>query len=57
MSEFVPFIMIGGLVLVYVLSYALNKKTPIPEECRDIFKEAACTTCNNFSCSHHGGEE
>ncbi len=52
-----PYIMIGALVLVYILSYALNKKTPIPEECKDIFMEASCTSCNNFSCSHSGGPE
>ena len=57
MQEAVPFIMIGALVLVYVLSYALNKKTPIPEECKDLFNDAACTSCHNFSCSHHGSEE
>ena len=57
MSELVPFIMIGSLVLVYILSYVLNKKTPIPEECRDLFDEATCTSCHNFSCSHHEDEE
>lgn len=57
MKEMIPFLMIGSLVLVYVLSYALNKRTPIPEECKDIFEDAACNSCNNFSCSHSGGEE
>ncbi len=57
MSEAVPFLMIGSLVLVYVLSYALNKKTPVPEECLDDIDTAACTSCNNFSCGHHGGNE
>jgi hypothetical protein len=57
MGNAVPFIMIGSLVLVYVLSYALNKKTPVPEECKDLFDDVACTSCNNFTCGHHGGEE
>jgi hypothetical protein len=57
MGAFAPYIMIGSLVAVYVLSYALNKKTPIPEECLTDAEKAACTSCHNFSCSHHGGEE
>lgn len=57
MSEFVPYIMIASLVAVYILTYALNKKTPIPEECREAFDDATCTSCHNFSCSHHQDEE
>lgn len=57
MNEIIPFLMIGGLVLVYVLSYALNKKTPVPEECKDLFNDASCKACNNFTCGHHGGAE
>jgi len=57
MSEFVPYIMIGGLVTVYILTYMLNKKTPIPEECRDLINDASCTSCHNFSCSHHQDDE
>ena len=55
-SDFVPYIMLGGLVAVYILSYALNKKTPVPEECIIAFDEATCGSCHNFSCSHHGSE-
>ena len=54
MREFIPYIMIGSLVFVYVLSYALNKRTPVPEECKVAIDEATCTSCHNFSCSHHG---
>lgn len=54
MGELTPYIMIGTLILVYVLSYVLNKKTPIPEECKIAFDEATCNGCHNFSCSHHG---
>lgn len=52
-QELIPFIMIGSLVLVYVLSYMLNKRTPIPEECKDLISEASCKSCSNFACSHH----
>ena len=56
MKELLPYIMLGGLVAVYILSYVLNKKTPIPEECKVAFDEATCTSCHNFSCSHKGDE-
>lgn len=57
MKEFIPFIMIGSLVLVYVLSYALNKKTPVPDNCIDLIDDASCKSCSNFTCGHHGGNE
>jgi|LGOV01.1.fsa_nt_gb hypothetical protein len=57
MSDFIPYIMIAGLVFVYVLTYVLNKKTPVPEACLDIIDDATCTSCHNFSCSHHGDAE
>jgi len=43
---------IGGLVLVYVGSYILNKRTPVPEECLLDIDEANCNVCHNFSCSY-----
>jgi hypothetical protein len=47
-------IVVASLIVVYILTYYLNKKTPIPEECRDIFNEASCNGCSNFTCSHKG---
>ncbi|MEC9484532.1 MAG: hypothetical protein UMR38_01490 [Candidatus Izemoplasma sp.] len=49
-----PYIMIGSLVLVYILSYALNKKVPVPQASLDKIDEATCKSCHNFSCSHRG---
>jgi len=49
-----PYIMMASLVLVYVLSYVLNKKTPVPEECLSEIDKATCNSCHNFACSHHG---
>ena len=57
MEPLVPYIMIGSLVLVYVLTYTLNKRTPVPDECKDVMKEAACNSCKNFACSHRVGTE
>ncbi len=57
MKDFVPYIMIASLVVVYMLAYLLNKKTPIPEECKIELDEETCTACHNFSCTHHGDVE
>ncbi len=48
----IPIVVIGGLVLVYIGTYYLNKKTPIPDECKDVVDEATCTACHNFTCSY-----
>jgi hypothetical protein len=50
----VPVAVIGGLVLIYIGTYLLNKRTPIPEECREIVDKASCTSCHNFACSLKG---
>lgn len=46
-----PIIVISGMVLVYVGSYVLNKKTPVPEECLEILDKTKCSGCHNFACS------
>lgn len=43
-----------GLVLVYIGTYVLNKRTPVPEDCQDLFDKATCNACANFTCSHKG---
>lgn len=43
-----------GLVLVYIGTYILNKRTPVPEECQDLFDKTTCNACANFTCSHKG---
>jgi len=56
MTEFVPVFVIGGLMLLYVGSYVLNKRTEIPKDCLTEAELASCNACNNFSCSHSGGD-
>ncbi len=48
----VPMLVIGGLVTVYILSYVLNKRTPVPEECIQIVDETKCGSCHSFTCSY-----
>lgn len=53
-SNPIGIIVVIGLVVVYMGTYLLNKKTPVPEECREIFENTSCKACNNFTCSHKG---
>ena len=41
------------LVILFFVGYILNKKTPIPEECKDLIDEEKCTGCSNKLCSHY----
>jgi len=50
----IPTIVIGGLVFVYILSYVLNKKTPVPEECLEAVDQTKCESCHSFTCSYKG---
>ena len=44
---------IGLLLVLFFLGYILNKKTPIPEECKDLIDEEKCIGCSNKLCSHY----
>lgn len=46
-----PVVVIGGMVLIYFVTYILNKKTPIPEECLELLDKEKCGGCHNFACS------
>ena len=45
-------VLISSLVAIYIASYVLNKKTPIPEECLDLLDEATCSACSITTCSN-----
>lgn len=45
-------VLIGSLVTIYIASYVMNKKTPVPEECLQDLDEATCTACNISTCSN-----
>lgn len=53
-NEYIGWFLVGGLVLVYIVIYYLNKITPVPEECLEDIDKAACNSCKNFACSHKG---
>jgi len=52
----VPIIVIGSLVIIYILSYALNKKTLVPEECLVTIDNTKCESCHSFTCAYKGKE-
>lgn len=53
-SNPVGIIVVASLIFVYIGTYVLNKRTPIPEDCQEIFDNVSCTACSNFTCSHKG---
>jgi hypothetical protein len=52
----VPIIVIGALVSMYIITYVLNKRTPIPEECLTAVDETKCESCHSFTCTYKGKE-
>ena len=43
---------IALLVAIFFITFFLNKKTPIPKECRDLrIGEEGCSSCKNYGCS------
>lgn len=40
------------VIAIFIVSYVLNKKTPIPEGCEDlVIDDENCMKCNNVDCS------
>ena len=54
----IAIIVLALLIGVFFTTYILNKKTPIPEECKDLKIEASkCAACKNEMCSLRKKEE
>lgn len=56
MSGFIPVIVLGGMILIFIGTYVLNKRTPAPKMADGIDK-TACSACTIVTCGHHGGDE
>lgn len=41
------------LVALFFIGYILNKKTPVPDECKEMIDEEKCSGCANKLCSHY----
>ncbi len=53
--ELVPILVVGGLVVIFLASYVLNKRTAAPISVLSAEQLESCQACNNVSCGHHGG--
>lgn len=54
LSQYSGVFIVGGLIILYITTYTLNKRTPVPEDCLSDAEKVACKSCNNFACSHKG---
>lgn len=44
------------LVIIFFLTYVLNKKTPVPKGCENLkITDENCSACNNTSCQIKNG--
>ena len=39
------------LVIVFFVTYVLNKKTPVPKGCENLIDAEKCASCANTSCN------
>lgn len=42
---------IAIIIIVYVLTYAINEKTKAPEGCEELTASEACSTCSVGGCA------
>ncbi|MGM0436377.1 MAG: hypothetical protein ACQEQA_04930 [Bacillota bacterium] len=42
---------IAAIIVLYITTFAMNKSTPIPEDCLELIDEVSCDACNNYSCT------
>lgn len=48
-------VIIGVLILLFIVGFLLNRKTPKPEGCEDL--EAECSTCPVKTCLKNTSEK
>lgn len=47
-------VIIVALVILFVVSYVLNKRTPVPEGCENLkISDEFCLNCTNAECKIH----
>ena len=43
-----------ALLIIFVVSFLLYRRTPVPKGCEDIkISEENCSACNNKECEHY----
>lgn len=51
MEIIIAVVLISLVVVIYVISYAVNEKTSVPEGCEDLTDLSSCSTCTQGGCS------
>ena len=51
----VAVIIFVALTVIFIVSYRMNKKVPIPEGCEEI--DESCFHCSNMLCKHNPNKE
>ena len=47
-----------GLLIVFIVSFILYRRTPVPKGCEDIrMSEEKCSSCSHSECHFYQGEE
>ena len=46
--------LIALIAIIFVTSFIINRKTPLPKGCEDLkIEESKCLACNNSDCKIH----
>ena len=49
-------VILVSLLAIFVVSFVLYKRTPVPKGCEDIkISEENCLSCGHTECSHYQG--
>lgn len=57
-KQVIGILIIIGMILLYILLYYLNKKTPVPKGCENVKDlESKCSSCSNTTCAFKKKEE
>lgn len=46
-----------ALIIIFFVTYIINKKTPIPKGCEKEVDEAMCQSCHNKACKFYKEKE
>lgn len=41
------------LIAIFMITYKLNKDTPIPTSAQAAVDQSKCSSCSQLACSHH----
>lgn len=53
----IAIVVIIGLVVLFFVTYVLNKRTPVPKGCESLIDTEKCHGCSNSACKYYKDEE